>query len=99
MIDPFYVICYQKNLSNEAKIQLVEFFNELHRHGHYNNIERILGELNFNRLADDIILLILRINAPVASKVPAFSLFLEKAQNKYKDDPEKMKILQGLQKE
>lgn len=84
-MDPFYIQLYQKQQSQTDKLKIVNIFYELQEAKKFATIDKILGEININRIELSIILLIARCNQPIRKQLLFFDAFAEKAQNRFKD--------------
>lgn len=96
MMNPLYIKLYSKNPSSELLIELMRTFYAHQEAKNYKAIDKILGEINHNRLDDVIIISLLRCNFSVKDKLTNWNSFLSMAKRKYKGT-DKENILRGLE--
>jgi len=82
MIDPTFIILYQKNLDSLAMKAVVDMLVTAVSKHEYSYLNIILGRINFNRLDNGIIVAILRTTFEVREKLSHWESFHAKAKKK-----------------
>jgi len=82
MIDPTFIILYQKNPDGIAMKEIVDMLYTAVTKKQYDYLNIILGRINFNRLDDVIIVAILRTTFEVRDKLKHWEGFHAKAKKK-----------------
>jgi hypothetical protein len=95
-MDPLYIKLYAKKPSSDFLIELMKLLYDFQAAKNFKAIDKILGEINSNRLDDVIIISLLRCNFPIRTKLQNWNSFLSKAKKKYAGT-DKEKILLGLE--
>jgi hypothetical protein len=92
MLDPFYIRLYQKNPDTEAIIRITKELYDLQQKGDYKTLDFMISKINFHRLEDVIIMVMLRCNYPIRDKLKSWNSFFDKANKKF-EGSNKLEIL------
>jgi hypothetical protein len=82
MIDPTFILLYQKNIDGVTMKEVVDMLSTAVSKHEYAYLDIILGRINFNRLDNGIIVAILRTTFKVRDKLSNWSSFHAKAKKK-----------------
>lgn len=95
MINEFYKKLYQKNLSSQQLMEIMQHIYGLQANLQFSKLDKILSEVNIHRMDDVIIVALLRSNFNVRGKLIQWNSFLAKV-NKTFTAAGKENLLVGL---